>query len=105
MYRKFLLKYYLKRLLKSGAFLMIMVMVFAPITPSISLKTAYAATLFVDVSASPYSGPAPLNDVDLTASVSGSATGDVTYKFDCTSDGTWEKTITTSATSYTATDL
>jgi len=80
-------------------------MVFAPITPSIFLRTADAANLFVDVSATPSSGPAPLNGVDITAVVSGSATGNITYKFDCTSDGTWEKTITTSTTNYTATDL
>jgi hypothetical protein len=105
MYRKYLIKHYIKRVLRGGALLMTIAMVFAPITPSISLRTADAANLFVDVSATPSSGPAPLNDVDLTATVSGSATGDITYKFDCTSDGIWEKTITTSATSYTATGL
>ena len=62
-------------------------------------------SLSVDISANPSSGPAPLNNVDLTANVSGTATGDITYKFDCTNNGTWERTQTTSSTSYTATDL
>ena len=108
MYKKYLVKRYLKRISKSGVLLVALTIVFAPITPSLpafSIDTAYAATLFVDVSASPSSGPAPLNDVDLTATVSGTATGNITYKFDCTNDGSWEKTTTTSATTYTATDL
>jgi uncharacterized repeat protein (TIGR01451 family) len=62
-------------------------------------------TLYVDISANPSSGSAPLYDVDLTATVSGSATGDITYRFDCTNNGSWERTITTSSTSYTASDL
>jgi hypothetical protein len=66
---------------------------------------AFAQTLSVTLSASPSSGSAPLNNVDLTANVSGTATGNITYKFDCTSNGTWEKTITTSNTTYTAVDL
>jgi len=65
----------------------------------------YADTLLVDISANPSSGQAPLNDVDLTANVSGTATGSITYKFDCTNNGTWERTHTTNSTSYTATDL
>ena len=64
-----------------------------------------SSTLYVDISVNPSSGPAPLNNVDFTASVSGSATGDITYKFDCTNDGSWERTQTTSSTNYTATDL
>jgi len=47
-------------------------------------------TLFVSLSASPANGPAPLNDVVLTASVSGTVTGTINYKFDCTNDGTWD---------------
>ncbi len=62
-------------------------------------------TLYVNLSASPDSGCYYLNDVDLTASVSGTASGDITYKFDCTNDGTWDSTITSSNSSYTATDL
>jgi uncharacterized repeat protein (TIGR01451 family) len=72
----------------------------------ISPLSVYALpALHVDLSVSPSSGPAPLNNVDFTATVSGTATGDVTYKFDCASDGSWERTKTTSSTSYTATDL
>jgi hypothetical protein len=61
--------------------------------------------LSVELTAIPSSGTAPLNDVDLKAEVSGTATGDITYKFDCTNNGTWEKTITQSGTTYIATDL
>ncbi|MDO8470774.1 MAG: hypothetical protein Q7S63_02235 [bacterium] len=66
---------------------------------------AQSATLLVDFSASPSSGLAPLNSVDLSASVSGTATGTITYKFDCTGDGTWEHIYTSASTSYTAPDL
>jgi len=95
---------------KGLAFLMIFGLVFSPLNlsfPSKNVKTqkVYASDLFVQISANPSSGPAPLNGVDLTAVVSGSATGDITYNFDCRNDGSWEKTITTSSTSYTATDL
>ncbi len=68
-------------------------------------ETAYAGTLNVDLSADPAIGPAPLNNVDLTADVSGTETGDITYKFDCRNDGSFEKVITTSNTSHTASDL
>jgi uncharacterized repeat protein (TIGR01451 family) len=61
--------------------------------------------LSVSLIANPYSACSSLNNVDLTASVSGNVTGNITYKFDCTSNGTWDKTITTSDTSYTAVDL
>lgn len=72
----------------------------------ISPLIAYALpNLSVEIYANPSSGNVPLNDVDLTANVSGTATGDITYKFDCTNNGSWEKTITTSSTSYTATNL
>ncbi len=61
--------------------------------------------LSVTLSANPSSGPAPLQDVDLTATVSGTATGPITYRFDCTNDGIFERTITTSATIYVASNL
>ncbi|MBU3964746.1 hypothetical protein KJ562_03450, partial [Patescibacteria group bacterium] len=64
-----------------------------------------APTLGVSLSANPSSGTAPLNGVDLTANVSGTATGNTRYRFDCTNNGTYEGDYTTSATSYTATDL
>ena len=71
--------------------------------PSTSVEAGN--TLFADISANPSSGFVPLNGVDLSAVVSGTASGDVTYWFDCTSDGGWERTIIQSGTSYTAVDL
>jgi len=35
-------------------------------------------------------GTVPLNDVDLKASVSGTAVGTINYKFDCENDGNWD---------------
>ncbi|MBU4350843.1 hypothetical protein L6250_02155 [Candidatus Parcubacteria bacterium] len=64
-----------------------------------------AASLNVELSAAPSSGPAPLNGVDLTAVVSGMATGNIIYRFDCLNDGGWEKIETTANTTYTAVDL
>ena len=61
-------------------------------------------SLSVSLSSSPSSGCVPLNSVDLTGSVSGNTSGNITYFFDCTNDGTWEKIITTSSRSYTAYD-
>ncbi len=49
----------------------------------------------VSLSANPSSGPAPLSSV-LTASVTGSATGDILYKFDCENDGIYEYSFTSS---------
>jgi uncharacterized repeat protein (TIGR01451 family) len=67
--------------------------------------SAFGTTLSAQISANPSSGPAPLNGVDLTATVSGTATGPITYKFDCTNDGSWEKIETSNETSFTAVDL
>lgn len=64
-----------------------------------------AQTLFVILEAIPNSGSAPLNNVDLKATVSGTAIGPITYKFDCTGDGTFERVITTNENPYTAVDL
>jgi hypothetical protein len=57
-------------------------------------------SLSVALTANPSSGSAPLNNVDLTATVSGSAIGTINYKFDCNvtgnpgslipSGGTWD---------------
>ncbi len=49
--------------------------------------------LSVALSASPSSGSPPLNGVALTATVSGSAIGTINYKFDCTSNGSWDYTF------------
>lgn len=68
---------------------------------SVTVNVA-SLSLSVSLSASPSSGCVPLSGVDLTASVSGNISGDITYFFDCANDGNWEKIITTSSNSYTA---
>jgi hypothetical protein len=62
-------------------------------------------TLFVDISANPSTGVGSLTGVDLSAFVSGTAQGQITYRFDCTSDGNWDQTQISNNTSYTAVDL
>lgn len=62
-------------------------------------------TLSVTLSANPSSGPAPLADVDLTATVSGTATGDITYQFSCRNDNNFQRTIPSSNATVTATDV
>lgn len=64
-----------------------------------------APTLFVTLSAIPSSGTAPLNDVDLKADVTGTATGNVNYRFDCTNNGPYESEDTVSTVSFTKADL
>lgn len=70
---------------------------------SIVNTTTYTLTVFVPtlscaLTAIPSSGQAPLNDVDLSANVSGTATGSIVYKFDCTNNGTWEHTSSATTT-------
>lgn len=65
-------------------------------------KTA-TKTLLVDLEADPTSGEAPLNDVELTAVVSGTATGTIEYKFDCEGDDEWDYIFETSEESKTVT--
>jgi len=93
------------RYIKRGAFLMILVLAVQLVSPLFTQTVNASSDLSVDIFANPSSGPAPLNDVDLVAEVSGTATGDITYKFDCTNNGTWEDTITTGSTPYTSVDL
>ncbi len=63
-------------------------------------------TLFCSLSSNPSSGTAPLNNVDLTADVSGTATGNIIYKFDCTDSTIWNHTSSaTSDDPYTAANL
>jgi len=57
-----------------------------------------AQTLFVTLEAIPATGTAPLTGVDLKATVSGTAIGPINYKFDCTSDGTFEYEFLTTTT-------
>lgn len=94
---------------KFGAFTLIAAVITMAIpftlVPAPQSNTAQAANLFVDISATPSSGPAPLNNVDLTATVSGTAAGPITYKFDCTADGIYDQSITTESQTFTAADL
>ncbi|MFQ5640655.1 MAG: plastocyanin/azurin family copper-binding protein, partial [bacterium] len=62
-------------------------------------------SLSVALSADPAAGDAPLQGVDMIAQVSGTTSGDITYKFDCTNDGTFEHTFTTASDFYTAIDV
>lgn len=52
-------------------------------------------SIAVSLSANPSSGAAPLSST-LTAAVTGAATGDIIYKFDCQNDGTYEYSFTSS---------
>jgi hypothetical protein len=61
-------------------------------------QSAYSVNLYPSQS----SGCAPLANVDLTAYVYGTVNETLTYYFDCTSDGSWEKTIKSSANPVTA---
>lgn len=63
------------------------------------------STLSVSLNANPSSGCSSLNNVDLTANVYGPSYGYVTYYFDCTNNGNWEKITTENSNSYTAYDL
>ncbi len=64
--------------------------------------------LRVSLEAIPYSGPSPLNNVDLKADVAGKQAGDVRYWFDCKNDGTWDRELTMyqgPSSSYTSDNL
>ena len=50
-------------------------------------------TLYASLEAIPNTGNAPLNEVDLRATATGTATGPITYRFDCASDGIWDQTF------------
>jgi hypothetical protein len=67
-----------------------------------------APSLYVDLSAIPNSGTAPLNGVDLKAVLSGTAVSSTVWYFDCTNDGVFDFTNTIypdSSNSYTAVDV
>lgn len=74
------------------------------VSDSVSVNVS-SAVINVNLSASPSSGCVPLNNVSLTAYVSGTISGDITYYFDCTSDGIWDRVYTSSNTSYTASNI
>jgi uncharacterized repeat protein (TIGR01451 family) len=65
----------------------------------LALNSALAeySALSVSLSASPSSGCVPLSGVSLSAVVSGAIKDNITYFFDCTGDGTWEKTISSNS--------
>lgn len=67
--------------------------------------SAQGASLVVQVSANPSSGSLPLNDVDFSFGISGTATGDIVYKIDCTSDSIFEKIETTTDNSFVEQDI
>ena len=72
---------------------------------NILVKVHESPTLYVTFTANPNSGCAPLQNVDLNANVYGTATGLITYFFDCENDGNWEKIITRNDNNYTAYNL
>ena len=72
---------------------------------NVLVKKHQSTTLYVSVSANPNYGDAPLNNVDLTASISGTSTGTAKFFFDCQNDGNWEKIVSSNSNSYTAHNL
>lgn len=54
------------------------------------LTSNTAPTLYATLEALPNNGIAPLNGVDLRATATGTASGAINYRFDCTSDGVWD---------------
>ncbi|MCX6764460.1 MAG: hypothetical protein NTU58_02010 [Candidatus Nealsonbacteria bacterium] len=67
---------------------------------------AQSQTLSLDLEAIPASGCSPLNEVDLKVTVSGTAQGNINYKFDCTDNGIWDLEINNSnAAFYTVVNL
>lgn len=67
----------------------------------VQVREHESPTLSVHLEADPDSGNAPLRDVDLEATVSGTAEGEITYRFDCTNDGDWEQVFD----SYSETEI
>lgn len=66
----------------------------------------YLLTLTASLSPNPASGQFPLKNVDLAAAVSGTAIGNIDYKFDCESDGVWDLVVSASTNpNYVALNL
>jgi hypothetical protein len=74
-------------------------------TDSVTVIVQAQQTMLVILEPLPNTGTAPLTGVDLRATVTGLASGNITYKFDCTSDGSWDFQTTIDGFQYTATDL
>jgi uncharacterized repeat protein (TIGR01451 family) len=72
---------------------------------NVLVKEHQSSTLYVSANANPNYGDAPLNNVDLTATISGASTGTAKFFFDCQNDGNWEKIISSNSNSYTAHNL
>ncbi|MDD5146553.1 MAG: PKD domain-containing protein [Candidatus Pacebacteria bacterium] len=70
------------------------------VSDTISVYVGNQPTLSVSLEAFPPSGRSPLNNVDLRAVISGAATGDVRYQFDCQNDGSYERDVTITAEPY-----
>jgi PKD repeat protein len=70
-----------------------------------TVRIGPAPNISVALSASPMSGSAPLTGVDLIGDVTGTATGNIRYRFDCNNDGVWESDNTVTSDSYAKTDL
>jgi hypothetical protein len=69
------------------------------------VTTVQVGSLSVDLSAVPSSGSVDTL-FDLVATVSGTMTGNINYKFDCTNNGTWEFEVNNQTQNpYTAADL
>lgn len=63
-------------------------------------------TLTVSLTANPTSGVAPLNNVDATVTLGGSATGNARFRFNCNSgDSTYESDTTSNVNTKTVADL
>jgi len=74
-------------------------------TMTVLVRAQAQKTLSVSLTPSPSSGNAPLNNVTLTANLSGTAQGAATYKLDCNNDGSWDRINTIDANSYAAYSL
>jgi len=74
-----------------------------PPTETITPEAPASPTLEVELRATPNSGSVPLNGVTLIATLSGSATGDVRYFFECGTGVTFEKRI--NRDSYTVVEI
>ena len=72
---------------------------------NVSVLVHQSPTLYVSFNVNPNSGCAPLTNVDLSANVYGTATGPITYFFDCNNDGNWEKITTRNDSNHIAYDL
>ena len=74
-------------------------------TPTNTPTQTPTSTLYVSLLADPNAGEAPLNNVDLIVEVSGTATGVIEYKLDCTNDGIWEEENITNNSSWHAVNI